>query len=159
VLIEDLFYRLGDNGVAIAPLGERRADAVALAYYYLELRRAPLDPGTSGPRRFAWPAIERLLAFDWPGNARQVANAVAYAWPRAAAVRAQLIEVAHLAPYLQALHDARVRIRAEDLAVVAQWAREYAGDRREAAVLLDRHPNTYDKYVRRGVATVASHDS
>jgi DNA-binding NtrC family response regulator len=70
---EDLFYRLNVIALAIPPLRERREDIPELARafvtrYATEMQRGPceLDEDT----------VEILRAFDWPGNVRQLRNAI-----------------------------------------------------------------------------------
>lgn len=70
---EDLFYRLNVVTIRIPPLRERRQDVPALARHFLD-RFASTESVLA--RRFAPDAIETLCAFDWPGNVRQLQNAV-----------------------------------------------------------------------------------
>jgi two-component system response regulator AtoC len=71
---EDLYYRLAVVELVVPPLRERREDVPALAHEFA-LRYAErfgvedvrLSPGL----------VERLSASDWPGNVRQLENAVA----------------------------------------------------------------------------------
>ena len=70
---EDLFYRLHVFPITVPPLRERRADIPALARHFLALFAAEerkhirlITPG----------ALQLLTAFHWPGNIRQLENAV-----------------------------------------------------------------------------------
>jgi len=54
-------------------LRERREDILPIARAYLE--RACLENGKKA-KRFSKGAEERLLSYDWPGNVREVANAM-----------------------------------------------------------------------------------
>jgi DNA-binding NtrC family response regulator len=64
-LREDLYYRLGVVTIHVPPLRERLQDIPLLVDCFL--RRA------SGPRRaLSEGAMDRLLAFSWPGNVRQL---------------------------------------------------------------------------------------
>ncbi len=65
---EDLFYRLNVVSITLMPLRERRADIRPLAEHFL----AQLKPGA----RFAAEAVAALERYDWPGNARELRNAV-----------------------------------------------------------------------------------
>ena len=69
---EDLYFRLDVLRVAVPPLRERRADVPVLARHFAE-RLA--DGGAS----LAPEALRELLAHDWPGNARELQNAIARA--------------------------------------------------------------------------------
>jgi DNA-binding NtrC family response regulator/predicted hydrocarbon binding protein len=70
---EDLFYRLNVFPVRLPPLRERRDDIPHLISYFLEKysaihRRKP--PG------FTSQAIHAMIAYDWPGNIRELENLV-----------------------------------------------------------------------------------
>ena len=70
---EDLFYRLNVVPLHIPPLRERRRDIPLLAHHFME--RICREEGL--PRREITPeALERLMRYDWPGNVRQLENAV-----------------------------------------------------------------------------------
>jgi len=73
---EDLYYRLRVLPLHVAPLRERVADIPLLAAHMLgelaeRYRRAPL--------RIAPEAMTALEAYPWPGNVRQLFNALEYA--------------------------------------------------------------------------------
>ena len=68
---EDLFYRLCVVPLTIPPLRQRRADVRALAEEFLD-RTAPRGL----PLRFSEDAYRKLEDYDWPGNVRQLKNAV-----------------------------------------------------------------------------------
>ena len=69
---EDLFYRLGGVTIAVPPLRERVDDIALLSDYFL--RRAEND-GTN-LRRLSASALELARAYSWPGNVRQLENAL-----------------------------------------------------------------------------------
>jgi len=62
---EDLYYRLNVIEVRLPPLAERADDVLPLAEHFLA-GRALLDE----------PARAALLAYSWPGNVRQLKNAI-----------------------------------------------------------------------------------
>jgi two-component system nitrogen regulation response regulator GlnG len=69
---EDLFYRLGGVTVDVPSLRERVDDIPLLADHFLaraERDGAPL-------RRFGDAALDLVRAYSWPGNVRQLENAV-----------------------------------------------------------------------------------
>lgn len=70
---EDLLYRLSILTINIPPLRIRNGDIMFFAYYYLnECRRKTHE----GPSKFT-PEVEKLIAqFPWPGNVRQIKNAI-----------------------------------------------------------------------------------
>ena len=69
---EDLFYRLGGVTVDVPSLRERVDDIPLLSEHFLA--RAERDGAPV--RRFGDAAIELVRAYSWPGNVRQLENAV-----------------------------------------------------------------------------------
>jgi DNA-binding NtrC family response regulator len=72
-LREDLFYRISAISVHLPPLRERREDIMPLANTFLKRFASQANRPIKG---FSNPAVERLTAFDWPGNIRQLQNEV-----------------------------------------------------------------------------------
>jgi DNA-binding NtrC family response regulator len=72
---EDLFYRLNVYPIVVPPLRERRADIPHLVHHFMA--RAASGKGAA-PRIDAISdgALAMLEAYDWPGNIRQLENAV-----------------------------------------------------------------------------------
>lgn len=68
----DLYYRLSVFPIALPSLAERNGDRLLLAQFFLE--RANQRYGKS--LSFDGPALERIDAFNWPGNVRQLENAI-----------------------------------------------------------------------------------
>jgi DNA-binding NtrC family response regulator len=71
---EDLFYRLNVYPIFVPPLRDRRDDIPYLVRHFMD-KVAPADPrrrltGISAK------ALAMLQAYDWPGNIRQLENAV-----------------------------------------------------------------------------------
>jgi DNA-binding NtrC family response regulator len=72
-LREDLYYRISAISIHLPPLRERREDIMPLANAFLKRFAAQASRVLSG---FTPAAVERLTAFDWPGNVRQLQNEV-----------------------------------------------------------------------------------
>ena len=72
-LREDLFYRISAISVYLPPLRERREDIMPLANMFLKRFASQANRVIKG---FTASGIERLTAFDWPGNVRQLQNEV-----------------------------------------------------------------------------------
>jgi len=70
---EDLFYRLNVVSLRIPPLRERREDIVPLAESFLERFAGETRRGAL---RFAPETLETMERYAWPGNVRQLKNAV-----------------------------------------------------------------------------------
>jgi DNA-binding NtrC family response regulator len=72
-LREDLFYRISAISVHLPPLRERREDIMPLANAFLKRFVAQANRPIRG---FTPEAVERITAFEWPGNVRQLQNEV-----------------------------------------------------------------------------------
>ena len=70
---EDLFYRLNVIPVKLPPLRERREDIPLLVQHFIQ--RLSADSGRP-PVKVSQEAMRRLMAHPWPGNVRQLENAV-----------------------------------------------------------------------------------
>ena len=71
---EDLFWRINGITQTIPSLRDRRSDILPIAQYYLDKHNKKYDKD----KMFASPVIEALIQYDWPGNVRQLKNAVEY---------------------------------------------------------------------------------
>lgn len=69
----DLFYRLSVVPIEIPPLRERRQDIPALVWHFIEMARSrhagAIDDVPAETMR-------ALVAYDWPGNIRELANVI-----------------------------------------------------------------------------------
>jgi DNA-binding NtrC family response regulator len=94
---EDLFYRLHVFPITVPPLRDRPADIPALARHFLALLAAE-----EGKRiRLITPeALPLLTAFRWPGNVRQLENAVFRAVVLAEGDTVGIAEFPHIAAQL-----------------------------------------------------------
>jgi DNA-binding NtrC family response regulator len=72
-LREDLYYRISAISVHLSPLRERREDIMPMANSFLRRFSAQANRVIKG---YTPAAVERLTAFDWPGNVRQLQNEV-----------------------------------------------------------------------------------
>ena len=70
---EDLYYRLNVVPVTIPPLRERTGDIAPLARHLLA--RIARQPGLH-PLGITDDALQLLASYDWPGNVRQLGNAL-----------------------------------------------------------------------------------
>src|SRR5881394_3994 len=69
---EDLFYRLNVIPVLVPPLRERKEDIPLLVQHFLAIFRN----GAPTALTVSQEAMRRLMSFSWPGNVRQLENAV-----------------------------------------------------------------------------------
>ncbi|MGI8673573.1 MAG: sigma-54-dependent transcriptional regulator [Luteitalea sp.] len=72
---EDLFYRLNVIPVQLPPLRERRDDVPLLVRDFLQRLGAQSVPPRSDVT-FSQEAMRRLMAYEWPGNIRELENTV-----------------------------------------------------------------------------------
>jgi DNA-binding NtrC family response regulator len=90
---DDLYYRINVVELVVPPLAERRDDILPLT------RKFALEfAGT--PVRFSPQAVQCLLAYHWPGNVRQLRNAIQRA---CLLCRGDVILPEHLPPKVAAL--------------------------------------------------------
>ncbi|MEP2741574.1 sigma-54-dependent transcriptional regulator, partial [Bauldia litoralis] len=71
---EDLYYRLNVFPIRVPPLRERREDIPELVRHFTA--RFAAEEGKPGIRGVSAEALDLLLRFDWPGNVRQLENAM-----------------------------------------------------------------------------------
>jgi two-component system response regulator PilR (NtrC family) len=95
---EDLYYRLNVIPIQLPPLRERRDDIPLLAKHFLE----KFAPG--GQMQISQGAMRVLMAYPWPGNVRQLENAVERAVTLGGGRRE--IDVADLPPEIQDMPQA-----------------------------------------------------
>jgi DNA-binding NtrC family response regulator len=111
---EDLYYRLNVIPVHIPPLRDRKEDIPLLVQHFLD-KFAPGSAPDSGtgtapierpPLTVSQEAMRRLMAYHWPGNVRQLENAI----ERAVAFSAgrSHIDVADLPAEIQQVPEAVV---------------------------------------------------
>ncbi len=72
---EDLFYRLRVVPIEIPPVRSRREDIEPLAQYLL----ARVSARHGRAVRFSPDALRAMLQYPWPGNVREIENAIEYA--------------------------------------------------------------------------------
>ena len=97
VFREDLFHRLNVIRLRLPALRERREDIPMLTRFFLA--RSAKDLGVDA-KRISESALQRLVAFDFPGNVRQLENVCHWITVMAPA---QVVEVEDLPPELLAV--------------------------------------------------------
>src|SRR5579872_7209834 len=80
---EDLFYRLNVIPVQLPPLRDRKEDIPLLVHHFLDkfiaerkARAESAKPDAGKPIAVSQEAMRRLMAYHWPGNVRQLENAI-----------------------------------------------------------------------------------
>lgn len=151
----DLYYRLNVATLSLPKLSERREDISLLANYFITHPESTYNYIAKG---FSNQALEILLAYDWPGNVRQLQNVVEHVSALATTpiVPANLVErvLQEKNNTLQGLKEAKNQFEKEYLIKllrsvdgnVSQAARLAKRNRTEFYKLLDRHqlkPTTF----------------
>ena len=70
---EDLYYRLNVFSIFLPPLRERKSDILLLAEHFLEKYEIEHNKRI---RRISTPAIDMLMSYHFPGNVRELENAI-----------------------------------------------------------------------------------
>ncbi|MGB9180974.1 MAG: sigma-54 dependent transcriptional regulator [Pyrinomonadaceae bacterium] len=101
---QDLLYRLNAVTIHLPPLRERRADILPLARRFAERVR----PAGDAPVTFSGEALSLLENYSWPGNIRELENAV--------------VRAAALCDHIVRPEDLPQRIRAQESAPAPEEA-------------------------------------
>jgi transcriptional regulator with GAF, ATPase, and Fis domain len=145
---DDLFYRLNVFPIDLPPLRQRTGDIPLLAYYYLTRFAARLGKSISA---IAPETLQRLSAYSWPGNIRELENVIERAVILCGGEQLEVAQ-AHLAKPLgggtaagtstdPTRHSLQEVERHHILAVLAQTCWRIEGDE-GAARILNLPPNT-----------------
>jgi transcriptional regulator with PAS, ATPase and Fis domain len=157
---EDLFYRLNVIPVRMPALRERREDIPLLAQHFLDRFGQESAPPRTGVS-FSQEALRRLMAHDWPGNVRQLENAVERALTLSAGraqidvtalpadVQASGVPVAAAPVLPDAGFDLESYIGGLERELIAQSLERTGGNRRQAATLLGLKRTTLVEKLKR----------
>jgi Nif-specific regulatory protein len=146
---EDLFHRLNVVALSVPPLRDRRDDIPALARHFLELSAARCHRRVAGIS----PEAERyLLHYSWPGNIRELENAIerAVVLGQSDTLLAEdlpetVLESAAIPEVPGALQSSLAATKRQ--AILAAW-QEAGGVHERAAELLNLHPNSLRRLIR-----------
>jgi PAS domain S-box-containing protein len=89
---EDLYYRLCVVPVNLPPLRERRNDIPLLINHFIERAGKDIDRPIKG---IAPDAMHCLIDYQWPGNIRELQNAIQYAFVKC---KTEMLQTEHLPP-------------------------------------------------------------
>ena len=146
---EDLFYRLNVINIRVPPLRERNQDLSRLILYFLKQYAAK---HARKVERVSQPALEVLKAYEYPGNARELANVV----ERAVIVATgRLIEEQDLPAGLSAAvraqkqHEKPRSLAEMEAAYISELLSATGGNKAECARILGiSRKNLYEKIAR-----------
>ncbi len=68
---KDLFFRIGSFIITLPPLRDKREDIPVLINYFIE----NIEKGGK-KKRLSREAVESMVAYDWPGNIRELSNVI-----------------------------------------------------------------------------------
>jgi Nif-specific regulatory protein len=136
---EDLYYRLNVFTIFVPPLRDRKADLLLLADHFLE--KFSREHGKS-IKRISTPAIDMLVSYHWPGNVREMENALERA---VLMCEGQVVHAHHLPPSLQTAEASGTVTRVSLADAVVAYEKDLIqdalkttrGNRAKAARLLD----------------------
>jgi len=144
---EDLYYRLHVIPLTMPPLRERPEDIPLLARHFARVHSQRIPRRISG---FDSEALHALSAYSWPGNVRQLNNAV----ERAIVLgRDEVIRAADLPPEVfeggqAAAGTYQATLAATKKKLLLDAFERAGGDYKTAARLLDLHPNSLHRLIR-----------
>jgi len=147
---EDLYYRLNVVSIPMPPLRERREDIPLLATYFVAEYSKKCKRRVTG---ISAEARRLLCAYDWPGNVRQLENAI----ERAVVLGATELIVPEDLPEAilesESLPDQppagyHETIREAKRQLISKTLQQTAGNYTEAAKLLGIHANNLHRIVR-----------
>jgi Nif-specific regulatory protein len=136
---EDLFYRINIFTIFLPPLRERKSDILLLAEHFLAKYE---NEHKKAVRRISTPAIDMLTAYHFPGNVRELENAI----ERAVIVcDSNVIHGHHLPPTLQTAEVSDTETRVTLTSAVEAFERDLIqdtlkstrGNIAKAAIMLD----------------------
>jgi DNA-binding NtrC family response regulator len=146
---EDLYYRINVINVQIPPLRERLEDLPLLIDHFLERlgkrRRKGIHSVSSE-------VLQRLRCYDFPGNIRELDNAIEHAYVLCAG---NVIRVEDLPEHIREATKAQSRRLPPDSeeAIVRDTLRRTGGNRAKAARELGMHRSTFWRKLKRlGIA-------
>ncbi|WP_029215218.1 sigma-54-dependent transcriptional regulator [Kallotenue papyrolyticum] len=152
---EDLYYRLNVINIHMPPLRERKEDIPLLIEYFLnKYRYTPASP----PTRISEEAIAKMMAYDWPGNVRQLENeirrAVVYAQGKVITSDLLSLEPGRAVVEFDIAQAVRDRVPLEALlrdverSMLSEALRQCDGDRSAAAERLGLTAAALDKRLK-----------
>jgi len=156
---EDLFYRLCVVPINLPPLRERRNDIPMLLNHFLERFRKDVK----GPSYdIASDALDYMIDYPWPGNIRELQNALQYAFVKC---KSESIQIEHLPPEIvtysvnQACAVSSIRRRCKlNFSQVREALAQAKGNKVKAAKSLGVGRATLYRFLK-GHGTTGNHQS
>jgi transcriptional regulator with PAS, ATPase and Fis domain len=131
----DLYYRLNVVTLHVPPLRQRTEDVLPMAVYFLK----NLSRFYNEPLKTLSPQVEKiLLEYPWPGNARQLANAMerAYVLTEASTIQTETLPPEILVEKRAGTGSALLTLEAAKERLVIEALRRTKGQKNAAARIL-----------------------
>lgn len=144
---EDLYYRLAGCKIDLPPLRDRREDIPILVDSFLESMRKAGQQGV--PKNLDSDTMDQFLQHPWPGNVRQLRNAVeriAVMGTTGFSLEFGDRDQAALPTELKPLKDAKDEFERQYLVRLLE---RHQGDMRAAASAAEIHPKSLARLLRR----------
>jgi len=145
---EDLYYRLNVFSIVVPPLRDRKEDIPLLSRHFLE--KFSLKEGKE-TREISPEFMQALMDYQWPGNVRQLENALSYA---VILCQGGILQVKHLPPVLQESRGdpAEISLSENERRAILRALEESNWNKHEAARRLQVSRSTlYSKIRRHGL--------
>jgi len=149
VFREDLFYRINVFRVDLLPLRDRREDIPLLIDHFISRFNRIQNKDVAG---VSDEVLNVLMRWDFPGNARELENAIEHAF---VLCRSGLIELRHLPQEILESSGLPtmdvgpgVTLRSIEALHIADALRRHQGSRKDAAAELGIHPTTLRRKIK-----------
>jgi DNA-binding NtrC family response regulator len=150
---DDLYYRLNFLSMAIPPLRERIEDVVPFTAHFL--RRYAKQDGQAA-RVFSFGALEKLMAYSWPGNIRELESVITktLTFSTAPTLEADDIELPSASDEVisraRSLRDAKSRtVQAFERGYLMKLLAKYQGNVTHAAKAAGKERRTFQRLLRK----------
>jgi PAS domain S-box-containing protein len=145
---DDLYYRLNVIAIHLPPLRERKEDIPLLAQHFL--KKYNLKEGKK-VHKFSSNAMQVLMDYEWPGNVRQLENAISHA---IILCQGDVIKRRHLPRFLREMSkdDASTSLSENERSLILRVLMESNWNKHDAARRLRVSRSTlYSKIRRYGI--------
>lgn len=152
---DDLYYRLNVFSINLPPLRDRKEDIPLLTRHFLAKH---IEKEGKNIPKIGSDVMQALMDYHWPGNVRQLENALSYA---VILCQGEEITIRHLPPFLKESSgtSAELSLGAMERRMIRKALEESSGNKHEAARRLQVSRSTlYSKIRRYGLEKEAGTD-
>ncbi|HNP30282.1 MAG TPA: sigma 54-interacting transcriptional regulator [Nitrospirales bacterium] len=127
LLREDLYYRLKVVPIHLPPLRERREDILLLVKHFVAKYNMEMEKSILGPTQ---DAVAALMDYPWPGNIRELENAIEHAFVHAQGLYLTLTD------FPSELHSSGTKGGKKEMEQIRHALKKSRGNKTAAANLL-----------------------